>query len=393
MTRVVPKAAAPEVVAPRLLAWFDAQARDLPWRRSPSPYRTLVSEFMLQQTVVATVIPYFDAFLKRWPDVAALAAATEEQVLAAWSGLGYYSRARNLRRAAVAVVERHRGELPADEQALRALPGVGPYTAAAIASIAFGQRTFALDGNAARVMARLQAVKEPIDLPATRVRLRALGEAMVPPRRAGTFMEAVMELGATVCTPRAPSCETCPVAAACQARQLGLVASLPVKSPPRPKRPVSAICARVHGDGRVLLIRRERGLLAGTWTLPTIEYGSGQADGAALAREAAAELTGVGAETLRASLAGEVRHVFTHRDLVAQVYDVDGFESRGGADWLADHEQGQDVRWTSLAELDEMAVSSLLRKLLAAGVPQDDVPATPGRGKATRGANGRRKAP
>ena len=143
---------------------------------------------MLQQTVVATVIPYFDAFVARWPDVAALAAATQDQVLAAWSGLGYYSRARNLHRAAQAVVERHGGALPDDEEALRALPGVGPYTAAAIAAIAFGRRTFALDGNAARVVARLHAVREPIDLPATRLRLRALGQTMVPPRRAGTFM-------------------------------------------------------------------------------------------------------------------------------------------------------------------------------------------------------------
>ena len=383
--------AADSGVAPPLLAWFDRHARDLPWRRSPSPYRTLVSEFMLQQTVVATVIPYFQAFVARWPDVAALAAATEEQVLAAWSGLGYYSRARNLHRAVRAVVHRHGGALPAEEDALRALPGVGPYTAAAIAAIAFGRRTFALDGNAARVVARLRAVRAPIDLPATRVRLRALGEVMVPVDRAGAFMEAVMELGATVCTPRAPACDVCPLADTCQARRLGLVADLPVKSPPRPKQPVSAVCARIRHGGRVLLLRQGQGLLAGTWTLPALERaGHEPVDGAALARDAAAAVTGMKAQALRATLAGEVRHVFTHRDLAAEVYDVEGLpETPRLHDASApDH---PDVRWADAADLEEMAVSSLLRKLLAAGTP--DAVGARRRGKATRAANGRRNAP
>ena len=380
-------------VAPRLLTWFDRHARDLPWRRSPSAYRTLVSEFMLQQTVVATVIPYFEAFLARWPDIAALAAATEEQVLAAWSGLGYYSRARNLRRAAIAVVDRHGGALPPDEAALRALPGVGPYTAAAIAAIAFDQPAFALDGNAARVVARLRAVRAPIDRPATRVQLRALGEAMVPRRRAGAFMEAVMELGATVCTPRAPTCEACPLAETCEAHRLGLVPAIPLKSPPRPKTPVSAVCARVQLAGRVLLIRRGRGLLAGTWTLPTVERASGRSqedDGVALALRAVAEVTGASTGALRARRAGEVRHVFTHRDLVAEVYDVEG----AMASSLTDRPDAQrpDVCWASPAELAEMAVSSLLRKLLAAGATPDGKPATGTRGKATRTVNRRRTA-
>lgn len=393
MTRVASTTASPvdAGVAAPLLAWFDRHARDLPWRRAPSPYRTLVSEFMLQQTVVATVIPYFESFLARWPDVTALAAATEEQVLAAWSGLGYYSRARNLHRAATAVVQRHGGALPADEEALRALPGVGPYTAAAIASIAFGQRTFALDGNAARVVARLHALREPIDLPSTRVRLRALGQAMVPARRAGAFMEAVMELGATVCTPRAPSCDACPLARACQARRLGRVAELPVKSPPRPKQPVSAVCARVQQAGRVLLLRRGQGLLAGTWTLPTCERtGRGPADGAALACAAAAEVLGANASKLRARRAGEVRHVFTHRDLLAEVYDVEG---PAPAQRLRDGAlpSDPDVRWASAADLGSMAVSSLLRKLLAAGSSTDTLPRRRGKAtKATMTANSRR---
>ena len=385
-------AALAEGIAPRLLAWFDRHARDLPWRRSPNAYRTLVSEFMLQQTLVATVVPYFEAFLARWPDVAALAAATQDQVLAAWSGLGYYSRARNLHRAAVAVVERHGGALPPDEAALRALPGIGPYTAAAIASIAFGQRTFALDGNAARVVARLHALGEPIDAPAVRLRLRALGQAMVPHRRAGAFMGAVMELGATVCPPRAPACGECPLAELCEARRRGIAPELPIKSAPRPKQAVSAVCARVQRAGRVLLIRRQRGLLAGTWTLPAIERaGRGQVDGAALARDAAAEVLGAQAVSLRATLAGQIRHVITHRDLVAEVYDVDGLPATGrGADESPDADA--DVRWASPAELDEMAVSSLLRKLLAVGSSTAAVSALRRSGKATRAVNGRRNA-
>jgi A/G-specific adenine glycosylase len=296
-------------------------------------------------------------------------------------------------------VERHGGALPPDETSLRALPGIGPYTAAAIAAIAFGRRTFALDGNAARVVARLHAVREPIDLPATRARLRALGQALVPARRPGAFVEAVMELGATVCTPRAPACESCPVAVGCEARRLDAVSEIPAKSPPRPKRPVSAVCARVRSADRVLLVRRSRGLLTGTWTLPTVERSAvpaqrpgARADGGeALARRAAAEITGAAIGDLRARLAGEVRHVFTHRDLLAEVYDVEG---PGPGSHAADGPQRAelDVRWASPAELNDLAVSSLLRKLLAAGTPLAG--ASPGRsGKATSAANGRRNAP
>jgi A/G-specific adenine glycosylase len=378
-----PKAARPLPVAAKLLAWFDRNARDLPWRRGPTPYRTLVSEFMLQQTVVATVIPYFDAFTTRWPDLTALAAAGEDDVLAAWSGLGYYSRARNLHRVARTVVERHDGRLPGDEETLRALPGIGPYTAAAIAAIAFEQPTFALDGNAARVVARLHGIREPIDQPATRLRLRALGQQLVPQRRAGAFMEAVMELGATVCTPRAPLCADCPLAEGCEARRLGIAAEIPVKSPPRPRRAVRIVCARLRKDGRVLLIRRREGLLAGTWALPAVERptskGAAEGGGEALAMQALREL-GVGLSAVGVSFVGDVRHVFTHRDLVAEVYDVP--PGRG----TSAPTTGPDVRWVADDELDSLAVSSLLRKLLAAGHPSSP-------GNETSAANRRRNAP
>jgi A/G-specific adenine glycosylase len=288
--------------------------------------------------------------------VAALAAAPEEEVLAVWSGLGYYARARNLQRAARAIVERHGGELPADEMALRDLPGVGPYTAAAVAAIAFGRRTFALDGNAARVVARLCGVKEPIDQPVTRVRLRAIGETWVPARRPGAFAEAVMELGATVCTPRSPACDACPVRAACRAHEAGWIADIPARTPRRPKRLVRLACARVHRDGRVLLVRRHTGLLAGMWSLPGGDASAAIAEGPATLT---ATLRALGVTPRQVREAGEVRHVFTHRDVTATVFDVTP------AHVAVKPSSAEDTRWVEPKELASMAVSSFLRKLLS----------------------------
>jgi A/G-specific adenine glycosylase len=337
-----------------LLAWYDRARRDLPWRRAPSPYKTLVSEFMLQQTVVAAVEPLFERFLARFPDLAALAAASEDQVTAAWSGLGYYARARNLHQAARAVVERHGGALPGDEEALGALPGIGPYTAAAVAAIAFGARTFALDGNGARVTARLWAVADSIDRPATREALRARGRAEVPAARAGDFNQAVMELGATVCTPRAPSCEACPLRRKCRAHAMGAVASLPVRSPKRGKKVVRvACCACVDGAGRVLLVRRQSGLLAGTWALPVVELEDGDAPDAA----ARAAVRAIGVRAGRLVARGTVRHVFTHRDVTAEVFRAKAAAARA--------RDGQGTRrWLAPAELAEVGVSSFTHKTL-----------------------------
>jgi A/G-specific adenine glycosylase len=337
-----------------LLAWYDGARRDLPWRRQPSPWKTLVSELMLQQTVVATVIPYFERFVARFPDPAALAAASEDQVTAAWSGLGYYARARNLHRAARAIVQQHGGALPATEDQLRELPGVGAYTAAAVASIAFGARTFALDGNGARVTARLWGVHESIDRPATREALRARGLGEVPAARAGDFNQAVMELGATVCTPRAPRCGECPLASRCQAHAAGEAARLPVRTPKRAKTIVRvACCACVDGAGRVLLVRRQSGLLAGTWALPTAELeGSEEAESAArgIVRD-----IGVTAGQLRAR--GQVRHVFTHRDVTAEVFRVAATPRRK-------REGHATRRWLAPEALSGVGISSFTRKTL-----------------------------
>jgi A/G-specific adenine glycosylase len=350
------------VIARALLRWYDRARRDLPWRRDPTPYKTLVSEFMLQQTVVATVEPYFTRFIARFPDVASLAAADDDQVTALWSGLGYYARARNLRRAAAAVVAAHGGAIPASEAALRTLPGVGPYTAAAVAAIAFDARAFALDGNTMRVLARLGGERRPIDRPATRAALHARGLAEVPPRRAGDFNQAMMELGALVCTPRNPDCAACPLAAGCRARARGWAASLPRKRPRTARPVVRIVCACITDGARVLVVKRRHGLLAGTWALPEAAD-SGARRRPAVAR-ALAEAAGV--RVAGVVYRGAVRHVFTHRDVTAELFrvDVDGRRARAPA--------GVDGRWVSPAALATLGVSTFARKTVRVGVAASD---------------------
>ncbi len=343
-------------LAAALLRWYDEAKRDLPWRRETSAYRTLVSEAMAQQTTLAVVVPYFQRFLARFPTLQALADASDEEVMAHWSGLGYYARARNLRRAALAAVTEHGGALPDREEALRRLPGIGPYTAAAVASIAFGARTFALDGNGARVLARLFAVEDSIDRPATRTRLRALGTAEVPADRPGDFNQSVMELGALVCTPRNPRCEVCPVARACVGRARGIAAALPRRAA-KPSRPVVRVaCAFVTDGARLLLVKRGEGLLRGTWALPERE--AAPADGPAAVRALAAD-AGLRARTV--DRRGAVRQVFTHRDVRAEVFRVQvagrGRETRGA-----------DQRWVAPGALDELGLSTYTRKTIAVGL-------------------------
>jgi A/G-specific adenine glycosylase len=355
----------PPGLARPLLRWYDRARRDLPWRRAPSAYKTLVSEFMLQQTVVATVEPYFHRFLARFPDIHALAAATEDDVTALWSGLGYYARARNLHLAARVVVADHGGALPAREDALRALPGIGPYTAAAVAAIGFGARTFALDGNGARVAARLYGILEPIDRPATRVALRARMQAEVPAARAGDFNQAVMELGATICTPRSPDCAACPLARQCRAHAMNATTKLPVKTPRRAKTIVRvACCACVDGAGRVLLVRRQTGLLAGTWALPTadIESDGDDADALGAARNAIRE---AGVAAGRPGLCGQVRHVFTHRDVTAQVFRVAASARR-------DRDGQATRRWIAPDNLGTLGISTFTRKTLRLALAQPE---------------------
>ncbi len=335
-----------------LLAWYDREKRDLPWRRKPSAYRTLVSELMLQQTVVATVVPYFERFMARFPTLQALAAAREEEVLTLWSGLGYYSRARHLHRAAQLVVHEWGGALPSNEEELRELPGVGAYTAAAVAAIAFSRRTLPVDGNVARVLARILGERRPIDRPAVRTELRLQGQRLVPVQRPGDFAQAMMELGALCCLPREPRCAQCPVARFCRARAERATDRIPARTKRPAKRRIHLACVAVERQGRLLLVRRPAGtLLAGTWVLPLQEMREGEAATRA-ARRALVDL-GLRVEGTP-ELVGELRHVFTHRDATASV-----FRARA---------QGRvavtNARWVRGDELASIPLSTFGRKMI-----------------------------
>jgi A/G-specific adenine glycosylase len=291
-----------------LLGWYDRMARVMPWRvspadraggRRPDPYHIWLSEVMLQQTTVAAVNSYFERFIARWPTVRDLAAAEDAEVMAAWAGLGYYARARNLLKCARVVAFAHGGRFPESEAGLRALPGIGPYTAAAIAAIAFDQPETVLDGNVERVIARLRAIEEP--LPGVKERLRARAAELTPEARPGDYAQAIMDLGATVCSPRAPACGICPWRDDCAGRLLGIAASLPRKTPKaaKPTRRGLAYLA-VRPDGSVLVERRpEKGLLGGMLGLPCGPWG----EEPVAAPPVAADWRDLGIE---------VRHTFTH---------------------------------------------------------------------------------
>jgi A/G-specific adenine glycosylase len=285
----------------QLLRWYDGSRRVLPWRAAPGeaadPYRVWLSEIMLQQTTVAAVKPYFEAFTARWPSVVALAAADDADLMRAWAGLGYYARARNLLACARAVAAEHGGRFPDTEDELRKLPGIGRYTAAAIAAIAWGRRAVVVDGNVERVVSRLHAVETPF--PAARPELYRLADAITPDERAGDFAQAMMDLGATICTPRAPRCLLCPVSAACAAYAAGEPERYPRKAPKRPRPHRHGFAYWLEHSGEVLLVRRPaKGLLGGMLALPT-----GQWDDTAL--------PGPPAEAAWTP-AGSVDHGFTH---------------------------------------------------------------------------------
>lgn len=293
-----------------LLNWYRVHARSLPWRSLSDPYAIWVSEIMLQQTRVETVIPYFERWLVRFPTVAALAQAEQQEVLALWEGLGYYSRARSLHRAAQVVMQQYGGDLPADLQKLRQLPGIGPYTAGAIASIAFGLDAPALDGNIRRVLARLLNLELPARSPQGEAQLWQWAGELLPPGQAGDYNQALMELGAQICTPRKPACPSCPLQSICHAHALGLVAQRPLL-PARPPTPHYIVTAAVlERAGRFLLARRpEGGLLGGLWEFPGGKQQPDESLPDCLRREICEEL---GVEIEIGPACGVYRHAYTH---------------------------------------------------------------------------------
>ena len=289
-----------------LLAWYDANGRVLPFRGTKDPYRIWLSEIMLQQTRTETVGAYYTRFLERFPDVFSLAAASEQDVLKCWEGLGYYSRARNLHRAAKQIVGQYNGSFPADLDALRALPGVGDYTAAAVASIAFDLPAPAMDGNLTRVLSRFHGVREDVGIPSVKRRLLELGREDMPQTRCGDFNQALMDLGATVCTPGTPDCAVCPLRPLCDAYKAGDADELPVKAAAKPPLDISMAVALVTCGDKIWMVQRKEALLKNLWVYLLAENAGKPAD-----IEKALKSAGIRA-AFQGAL-GTARHVFTHR--------------------------------------------------------------------------------
>jgi len=335
----------------KLLRWYDGAGRDLPWRHTRDPYAVWVSEVMLQQTRVETVIPYYERFLASFPTARALAEAEEDTVLSHWSGLGYYRRARLLHAGVRELVAEYGGKVPEDAEARRALPGVGRYTAGAIGSIAFGKEEAVVDGNVTRVLARLFRIQTPVGTSATTRRLWEEATRLVIGERPGDFNQALMELGATVCKPKQPRCDACPVASSCEALAHGEVEGLPVaRARKAPKEVSLAAVVATHGRGpgrKVWLVKGEQALFGGLWGVPM-----GEGSARALLREA-----GLRARIGAGPVAG-VEHMLTHRHLRIDVYRAAA--ARG--------EESKTKRRFEADDLGRVGVSTLTKKILAAAM-------------------------
>ncbi|HWV39745.1 MAG TPA: A/G-specific adenine glycosylase [Vulgatibacter sp.] len=341
-----------------LLRWYGEVARDLPWRRTRDPYGIWVSEVMLQQTRVETVKRYWGPFLERFPTVEALAAAPLDEVLARWSGLGYYARARALHRAAAEVVERFGGALPGDPTELSTLPGFGPYTTAAVGSIALGLDLAAVDGNVARVFSRWTLREGDPREPKALAHLRELGAALLPPGRAGDWNQALMELGASLCGPGSPACGGCPVAASCRARRAGRQDEVPPRRRAKARPSLRLAAALVRRGDEVLFAKRPgEGLFASLWELPAV-----QVEGSEDARERLRAWLGV--PPVRAAPRAIVSQTLTHRELELAVYEVDAGALERATWWVA--EPYVDARWCSLEDDPPGGLSSVTRKALRA---------------------------
>ncbi|GAC1329782.1 MAG: A/G-specific adenine glycosylase [Beijerinckiaceae bacterium] len=334
-----------------LLAWYDGHRRRLPWQAEPGagadPYAVRLSEIMLQQTTVAAVKDYFERFITRWPGVVELAGAPVEEVMKEWAGLGYYARARNLHACAGAIVDNHGGRFPQSERQLLALPGIGAYTAAAIAAIAFGERAIVIDGNVERVVARLAAIETP--LPQAKAAIRTAAAALTPQLRPGDFAQAMMDLGATVCTPKRPTCALCPLRDDCQGFALGDPERLPRKAA-KPERPVRVGAVFVHRAGDKVLVRTRppRGLLGGMTEFPGSAWLAG-------ARLSDCEMD-FPVDAAWRWLPGRVEHVFTHFTLLLSVYVAEGLRADAAPAGL---------RYVEISGLQREALPSIMLKVAA----------------------------
>ena len=316
-----------------ILSWYDQGHRDLPWRRTQDPYRIWISEIMLQQTRAETVVSYYERFLARYPTVQDLASAPEEELLKAWEGLGYYSRARSLQKAAKEIVARYGGQLPADLEKLRALPGIGDYTAGAIASIAFGIPAAAVDGNVERVLCRWDAIKDEVGTPAVRRQIAARAQALVPPDRPGAFANAMMEMGATMCTPKNPKCLLCPVREGCMGFAQGIAQELPHKAKKKAQRVENRAVLLVFCENRVLIVKRQEKLLGGLFVFPDVLE---ESDPARLCQA----LEALGIRAAYDEKLGHARHVFTHLIWEMDVHAVvaDEMTQVPGGQWVSRQE-------------------------------------------------------
>ena len=329
-----------------LLAWYDAHARSLPWRGIHDPYRTWVSETMLQQTRVETVLAYYERFLQRFPTVKALAAAPEDDVLKLWEGLGYYRRARNLHRGAQQVMEEFGGVMPSAVEQLRKIHGVGEYTAGAIASIAFDQPVPAVDGNVIRVVSRFRGIRENVGAPSVRRQLTAEAAALVPEERPGDFNQALMDLGSAVCVPGTPSCERCPLQALCDACCEGDAEDLPLLPRKNPPRVIDYDLCLVFSGNRVLMRQRTEAMLQGLWVFPLIEEHHDAAQLPGLVRRS------LGLTTSPAEAAGEARHIFTHQVWQMKLYVLHAPENVAAPDgW----------RWLTRQDMDALTIPTAVR--------------------------------
>jgi A/G-specific adenine glycosylase len=340
----------------RLLAWYGRNRRSLPWRKTRDPYRIWVSEVMLQQTQVATAIPYYRRFIDRFPTLRALAQADLDAVLKLWEGLGYYARARNLHRACALVLTHHGGRVPGDWEPFRALPGVGDYIAAAVLSIAFERPFAVVDGNVKRVLARLFALPAPVNRPASHKSFQAAADRLLDRRRPGDFNQALMELGALVCTPAAPQCPLCPLSRYCTAFKAGAIARYPRRRPSRPVPEVEIAVGVVFKQASVLITRRpEKGLLGGLWEFPGGKLREGESPAAACAREIKEE---VGLAVRVAAPLAVVRHAYSHFRVRLHVFRCRYTGGRVRRNGPVEH------RWVRLAALDRFAFPGANRKFM-----------------------------